>query len=132
MYFISIIASLIDYSLAQQVLTIPEQINNAGAGCPSGSVVTFVDANSTKLTHIIDKFRPRIGPGIPKKEEYLNCTVFLNITFSNPHSRLYMNAATGLLRGYLKTDTGTQMTFKANHEWVDLSGTVCPMLERLW
>lgn len=132
MYFVSIIASLIGCSLAQQILTIPEQINNTGTGCPSGSVITFVDANSTKLTHIIDKFRPRIGPGIPKKEEYLNCTVFLNITFSNPHSRLYMNAATGLLQGYLKIDTGTQMTFKANYEWVGLSGTVCPMLERLW
>jgi hypothetical protein len=132
MYFVSIIASLMGYSLSQHVLTIPEQINNTGTGCPSGSVVTFVDANSTKLTHIIDKFRPRIGPRIPKREEYLNCTVFLNITLSDPQSRLYMNADKGLLQGYLKIDMGTQMTFKANYDWVGLSGSVCPMPECLW
>ena len=123
--------SLLVLHLLSPVQALPKVIlttlNYTGKGCPSGSIYSSIlqyqnrdPHNSTFLWTTIDRFQPFVGPGISPRDSVQNCSIYFNVSFSEPQWKLWVNQNGMDVRGYSPMDTGTTLTVRAWYEWVDI------------
>ncbi|KAF2010799.1 hypothetical protein BU24DRAFT_427002 [Aaosphaeria arxii CBS 175.79] len=97
----------------------------SGPSCPPDSALTTAHIfpsssnNGFNFTQRIDNFRPRLGPGVPITASRSNCTVTLNVTLSEPNTRIYLNLNGGYFSGYAPMIKGDTMQTVATYDWLD-------------
>lgn len=94
---------------------------NRCLGTDEAILSTGLISNSTGpvLYHALPFFRPLFGSGIAASEQRAMCQVYLNMTFSEPNTRVYVNTYGMDMRGYLPLTEYQRATFKVTYDWVD-------------
>lgn len=102
-------------------------LNHTGNRCADqSSLSTAVVSSQTVLQQFLPSFRPFSGPNIPISETRSNCTVYLDVGFSDSGNRLLVNPRGMDIAGYMPLSKGERTTFVASYEWVGAGTKVYP------
>ncbi|ORY14022.1 hypothetical protein BCR34DRAFT_599438 [Clohesyomyces aquaticus] len=92
-------------------------LNYTGSGCPEGTISSSINLDTTALAQSFDRFPLYLGPGTIIRDHYKNCTLYANISFSEPNWQLYVNPRSMDVRGYFPMDVGTSLRVQSKYDW---------------